>query len=241
MANPVLTRTFDTEHPQWLDEDVLHRQSAGVMTLEGTINKALSLFGILAVTAAVTWFTNAVVLLFPAMIAAVALGFWAALSRKTRPGVMMAYAALEGVVLAGISILFDSAYPGIAFQAVAATLGTSAIIFVAYTQRWIRVTSRMRQFVMFGLLGYLAFSFINMFFAWGGNSFYSSQYGWLIGLVGVGLACFTLLTDFADIDEGVAARAPQDYEWRAAFGLMVTLIWMYTEILRLLAILRGRD
>lgn len=241
MANPVLTRTFDTENPQWLNEDVLQRQTAGAMTVEGTINKTLSLFGILAVTAAITWFTNALVLLIPALIGALALGLWATFSKKTRPGVMMAYAALEGVVLAGISIVFNNAYPGVAFQAVAATLGTSTIIFFAYTQRWIRVTSRMRQFVMFALLGYAAFSLINLFFAWGGNSVYSSQFGWLIGLFGVGLACFTLLTDFADIDEGVAARAPQDYEWRAAFGLMVTLVWMYTEILRLLSILRGRE
>ena len=241
MSNPVLTRTFDTERPQWLDESTLTTRSTTTMTMEGAVNKTVFLFGLLAVTATATWLFNAVGLLLPAFLVALPLGLWAAFSRKVRPAVMMAYAALEGVVLAALTLVFEVSYPGIAVQAVSATLLTSGLIFVAYTQRWVRVTSKMRQFFMFAVLGYVAFGLINLLFSFGGNSIYNTQFGWMVGLVGVGLASFSLLTDFADIEEGARAGAPQEYEWRAAFGLIVTLVWMYTEILRLIAILRGRD
>jgi uncharacterized YccA/Bax inhibitor family protein len=245
MSNPILTRALDRAAGQPMG-------AAGVeipgiapqrMTMDGTVSRAIALFAILAVTAAITWTLNLVALAFPAMFVGLGLALWASFSKKVRPGVIMAYAAVEGVFLAGLTLLFESAYPGIAAQAVTATMVTAGVVFIAYRRQVIRVTPRFRQIMMFALMGYLGFALINLGFAFfsGGSGVYSSSFGWLIALLGVGLAAFTLVMDFANIEEGIGMGLPADEEWRAAFGLMVSLIWMYTEILRLLAILRGDD
>ena len=246
MANPVLSRTFAPAQQQpWQPTPSgveVPTITADKMTMDGAVSRTLALFGVLVVAATLTWISGAVVLAIPAMFIALGLGLWASFSRKVRPGVMIAYAAFEGIFLAGLTFIFESMFPGIAAQAVLATLATAGTVFVAYRRQVIRVTPRFRQIMMFALIGYMVFALLNVMVSlFTGNSAYNSSFGWLIALVGVGLSAFTLVMDFADIEEGVRAGMPADFEWRAAFGLMVSLVWMYTEILRLLAILRGDD
>lgn len=210
------------------------------MTVEGTAAKTFGLFLLVLAAAGFAWFSGlAVPLALPAMFVGLGLGLWASFSKKVRPGVYAAYAAVEGVFLAGITAIFESMYPGIAVNAVTATLVTAGVVFAGYRYGFIRVTSKARQIMMYALLGYLAFGLINLGFAiFAGNSVYDSPFGWLIALVGVGLAAYTLAMDFDMVEIGVRERMPVENEWRGAFGLTASLIWLYVEILRLLAILR---
>ena len=208
------------------------------MTMEGTASKVLFMFvGVLA-GAGATWFFDLVSLAFPAMFVGLGLGLWATFSKKVRPGVMMAYALVQGVFIGGISMIFEAMYPGIAQTAVIGTLATAGAMFAAYRFGWVKVDARFTRIMMFSILGYGVFALVNLGFAmFAGMSIYSTSFGWLIAAFGVGLAAFTLNLDFEAISQGVSQRWPQEMEWRAAFGLTASLIWLYIEILRLLSIL----
>lgn len=241
MSNPVLNRTLNAIEYSPAGVEV-PKLSTRTMTIEGTLNRTMTLFAIFLVTSIVTWQLQLVTLIFPAMLLGLGLALWASLGKKVRVPVMVAYAVVQGVFVGGISLIFETAYDGIVMTALTATLVTAGIMFVAYRQQWIRVTSKFRQILTFALLGYMGFAVVNLIVAlFTGNSAYTSSFGWLIALVGVGLASVTLVLDFADIEQAAQAGVDADFEWRLAFGLMVTLIWMYIEILRLLAILRGND
>lgn len=248
MSNPVMNRTMDR-----LGEESAQYGRSGVeipqlrpdqLTVAGTMNRTLALFGVMLLTAAAAWVTGlGVALLLPAGLVAFGLAMWASFSKQVRPAVIIAYAAFEGVFLSGISLVFEAAFPGIVQNAVLATTVTAGVMFVAYQQRWVKVTARFRAIMTFALFGYLAFAVVNLLFSLfsGNGGVYSSSIGWVVALLGVGLASFTLVMDFADIESAAGVGAPVEYEWRFAFGLMVSIVWMYTEILRLLAILRGND
>lgn len=241
MSNPVLNRTLNNIEysPAGVEVPTLTTRS---MTIEGTLNRTMTLFAIFLITSIVTWQLQLVTFIFPAMLLGIGLALWASFSKRVRVPVMLAYAAVQGVFVGGISLIFETVYDGIVLTALTATLVTAGIMFVAYRQQWIRVTSKFRQILTFALLGYMGFAIVNLLVAvFTGNSAYTSSLGWLIALVGVGLASVTLVLDFADIEQAAQAGVDADFEWRLAFGLMVTLIWMYIEILRLLAILRGND
>lgn len=241
MSNPVLNRALSNIEYSPAGVEV-PKISTRKMTVEGTMNRTMALFAMFLVTAIVTWQMQLVGLIFPAMFVGLGLALWASFSKKVRVGVMIAYAAVQGVFVGGLSLIFETVYEGIVMTALSATLITAGIMFVAYRQQWIRVTSKFRQILTFALLGYMGFAIVNLFVAmFTGNSAYSSSLGWLIALVGVGLASVTLVMDFADIEQAAQLGVDADFEWKLAFGLMVTLIWMYIEILRLLAILRGND
>lgn len=241
MSNPVLNRALSNIEYSPAGVEV-PKISTRKMTVEGTMNRTMTLFAMFLLTAVVTWQMQLVGLIFPAMFVGLGLALWASFSKKVRVGVMIAYAAVQGVFVGGLSLIFETVYEGIVMTALSATLITAGIMFVAYRQQWIRVTSKFRQILTFALLGYMGFAIVNLFVAmFTGNSAYSSSLGWLIALVGVGLASVTLVMDFADIEQAAQLGVDADFEWKLAFGLMVTLIWMYIEILRLLAILRGND
>lgn len=214
--------------------------SAGPMTVEGTAAKTLGLFLVVALASALSWITGLGVLLtFPAMLIGLGLGLWASFSKKVRPGLYAAYAATQGVFLAGITSILEYQFPGIAMNAVTATLVTAGVVFAGYRYKIVKVSSKARQIMTYALIGYLAFGLINVGFAlFAGSSAYDSQFGWLIALVGVGLAAYTLAMDFDMVEVGVRERMPVENEWRAAFGLTASLVWLYVEILRLLSILR---
>jgi len=209
------------------------------MTVGGTAIKIAGLFVLLLTGAMIAWNVDAVKgLMIPAVFVALGLALWISFSKKVRPGAVIAYALVEGVFVGTISYFFEQMYPGIVMNAVLGTLTTAGAMFTAYSMGWIRVTSRFSKVMAFALIGYAGFGLVNLIVGMFTNSagIYSSQFGWVAGLIGVGLAAFTLNLDFEDISQGAAQGLPREFEWRAAFGLLVTMVWLYLEILRLLAI-----
>lgn len=222
--------------PSQVDQE-FGRITANKMTMEGTTSKVMGMFLAVVVGAAVTWFFGLYFLLLPALFVGLGLGLWASFGKKVRPGVMMSYALVQGVFIGGLSGIFEAMYPGIVQTAVIGTFATAGAMFAAYRFGWVKVDARFTRMMTFALMGYFVFAMVNLGFAlFAGMSVYTSPFGWLIALVGVGLAAFTLNLDFETIRVGIAQGWPEQMEWRAAFGLTASLIWLYVEILRLLAI-----
>lgn len=218
----------------------------GRMTYDDVVVRTGALFGLLVVAATAAWVLTppgaAIGLVLPAVLVASGLGIWAQMSKKIRPGVMAAYAVLMGGALGTISQAFEAFYPGIVVQAVIGTLGAFAAMLVAYKTRLIRATPKFTKFLLIAGLGYFVFLLVNLGFSlFGGTSAFDTSFGWLIGLFGVSLASLFLILDFDYIEQGVKNGLPQQFAWRAAFGLVTTLVWLYIEVLRLLSILRGGE
>jgi uncharacterized YccA/Bax inhibitor family protein len=155
------------------------------------------------------------------------------------------YAVLEGLALGAISQIFSARYPGIVVNAVLLTFGVLGLMLMLYTSRVIRVTDRMVKGVMAATaavaLVYVVDIVLGMF-GWRVPLIHES--GWLgigISLVIIGIAAFNLLIDFAVIESGVERGSPKYMEWYCGMALLVTLVWLYLELLRLLSKLRGRD
>ena len=240
--NPVMNRMLpaniekaQAEYDAQFDSIVVSQK----MTVGGTAIKIFGLFALLLTGALAAWNIDAVkALMIPGVFVALGLAIWITFSKKVRPGAVMAYAVVEGIFIGTISYFFEQAYPGIVMNAVIGTLTTAGAMFTAYSLGWVKVTSRFTKVMTFALIGYAGFGLVNLLIGLFTNSagIYSTQYAWVAGLVGVGLAAFTLNLDFEDISQGAALGLPREYEWKAAFGLLVTMVWLYLEILRLLAI-----
>lgn len=223
------------------------------MTAQGTANKALLLLLCVAITATWTWnlyyrAMNPQVVLPWVTLGAIA-GFILALVTVFKPTwapvTSPIYALLEGLVLGGLSALFEAQFPGIVIQAVGLTFGTCLIMLLAYKSGLIRATENFKLVVVAATGGIALFYFITVIL-----SFFHVQVPLLYqsGWAGIGFSLFVvviaalnLVLDFDFIEQGAAQGAPKYMEWYAAFGLMVTLIWLYLEMLRLLAKLRSRD
>ncbi|MDI3330421.1 MAG: Bax inhibitor-1/YccA family protein [Micrococcus sp.] len=216
----------------------------GRMSYNDVIAKTVITLGLVLVGAAVGWMIPA--LMLPGAIVGLVLGLVNSFKREPSPALILLYAAAEGLFLGGISQVFEQMWPGIASQAVLATLCVFAVTLALYSSGKVRATPRAMRIFMIALIGYGVFSLVNLFLMLFGvtDSMFGLRSGWLgvaIGLIAVLLAAFSLVMDFTAITEGVKAGAPQKYSWSAAFGLTVTLVWLYIEILRILAILRGND
>jgi uncharacterized YccA/Bax inhibitor family protein len=165
-------------------------------------------------------------------------------SKTIRPPLVIAYAALEGLALGTLSHFYESVYPGIISQAVIGTIAAFAGILIAYRSGKVRATPQFTRVIMGATIGYFILGFISLissFFGVGrGYGFYGvSGLGLLLAVAGVGLASFFLVLDFDQIQRGVNSGVPEQESWRASFGLMVTIVWLYLEVLRLLSILRN--
>ena len=257
--NPVLNREFATfrEAPpstatlQDMYDGPTTTTTGRVMTLDDVIVKTGMLFGILVVTAVVGWklVESAPALVFVAALAAFVVGMVVSFKRTTNPALIMGYAALEGVFLGGISNWYqNSRYinpnnGNIVAQAVIGTLVCFGVMLLLYKSGRLRATPRFQKMMAIALVSYLVIavgSLISSLFGVGsGWGFYGvGGLGIALCVLGVGLAAFTLVLDFDMIERGVAAGIPEKESWRASFGLMVTLVWLYLELLRLLAILQ---
>lgn len=238
----------------------------GRMTIEDTVVKTVSLFAILLVTAAVGWVwtlggltpTTTSVSALPMIIGGLA-GFVLALviiftsRKKVRPALIFAYAAAEGLFVGGISAFFEVMYPGIVFQATLATLVVVGVTLALFASGKIRASARATKIFLIAMVGYLVFSLVNvglMLFnvpiaggAFGLRSVevFGIPLGLIIGVLVVIMAAYSLVLDFDQVQQGVRNGAPRQYGWLSAFGIMVTVVWLYIEILRILAILRGSE
>lgn len=223
------------------------------MTISGTVNKAGVLVICCVATAALTWnmFLNSrsPETVMPLGLLGLIGGFIVALVtifKKTwAPITAPLYALLEGLVLGTASALLEVRYPGIAIQAVGLTFGTLIALLLVYRSGLIKVTDNFRLGVVAATGGIALFYLATMVLGFFGVSF-PSIYG--AGPLGIGISVFVviiaalnLVLDFDFIESGARAGAPKYMEWYAAFGLMVTLIWLYLEILRLLSKLRSRN
>ncbi len=221
------------------------------MTVAGTVNKSFLLLVVMMVCALWPW-SQASAGNIQAVGGLVTLGaiggFILALiisfKPTTAPYLAVPYAALEGVVLGAISAMFEARYPGIAIEAIGGTFAVSFVMLVLYRTRVIRVTDRLRAVVMGAMFG-IVLLYVG---AWILSFFHvvvpfinsGGPLGIAFSVFVIGVAAFMLTLDFDMIERGAAAGAPQYMEWYGAFGLMVTLVWMYVEMLRLLAKLQQR-
>ena len=227
---------------------------AGVarVAIADVIVKTAAMFAVLLVFATAAWLIPLPVGVYlVAMFAALGVGIWASVRREVSPGLYLLYAALEGIVVGAISKIYNDwaisngAQQGIVAWAVLGTLVTFGVMLALYRTRIIKANAKFVRMMMVALISYAilsGLSFISAIFGVGnGMGFYGlGAIGVICCLVGVGLAAFTLVLDFAAVDQLISMGAPERESWRAAFGLTVTLVWLYLELLRLLAILNSR-
>jgi uncharacterized YccA/Bax inhibitor family protein len=222
------------------------------MTLQGTVNKTGFLLLCVVATAAWTWglsHSTAPEAAIPWMIGGLLGGFIVALvtifKQSWAPLTAPIYALLEGLALGGISAMFEKSYPGVAMQAIGLTFGTLFVMLLAYKTGIVRATQGFKIGVIAATGGIAVFYLVEMVL---GGLFHinvpaingSGPWGIAFSLFVVIIAALNLVLDFDLIETGVQMGAPKYMEWYGAFGLMVTLIWLYLEILRLLAKARRR-
>jgi uncharacterized YccA/Bax inhibitor family protein len=257
MANPALSNNpafrQTAVSPAQLDE-LYGRPSAtaaetGRMTYEDTAVKTVVLFAVLLATGAVGW-------IFPplALVGAI-VGFVLALVNtfKREPSVplIVGYAAFEGLFIGGISSIFQSFYGGVVVQAVLATLVTTGVTLALFASGKIRASARATKIFLVAMVGYLVFSLVNLGlqafgairqpFGISSVTLFGIPLGVIIGVAVVLMAAYALVLDFDQIQQGVRRGMPAKYGWTGAFGLMVTIVWLYVEFLRIFALLSGRN
>ncbi|MGO4382912.1 Bax inhibitor-1/YccA family protein [Specibacter sp. RAF43] len=237
-------------------QDMYNTPSAGPaqtgrMTYDDVIIKTVGTLALVLVGAAIGWIIPA--LMIPGLVVGLVLGLVNSFKKEPSPALILCYAGFEGLFLGGLSGMLDAMYPGIVVQAVLGTFSVFAVTLVLFRNAKVRATPKMTRFFLIALGGYALFSLINfglMIFnvtnePWGLRSMdipgTNIPFGVVLGLLAIGLAAFSLIVDFTSIERGVQNGVPTKYSWTAAFGLTVTLVWLYVEILRLLAILRGND
>lgn len=240
-GNPVLSdNTFMQEGTFASDE---------VMTLEGTVNKTGITLLITVATAFYVWsrfFAGQPIGIY--MIGGLIGGFVVALitvfKKTAAPITTPLYGALEGLLLGGVSATFEMRYPGIVLNAVGLTFGVSFALLLAYKSRLIQATQNFRLGIVAATGGIALLYFVNIVMGFFGKSIgfihQSGPIGILFSLFVVGIAAFNLVLDFDFIEQGTNQGAPKYMEWYGAFGIIVTLVWLYLEILRLLAKLQNR-
>ena len=208
------------------------------LTMNDVMVKTGINLGLVAVGAAVAWYMP--VLLLLGMVGGLVLGLVNSFKKKVSPVLVMTYALMEGMLLGGLSAVVDMRYPGVAVQAVLATLVVAGTTLALFANGKLRATPKLNKIFMIGAIGYLAYGLISILgagiFGSSLNSFSIGgiPLGLVVGLFAVALATYSLLLDFTTTSEAVEAGLPERESWRLAFGLTASLVWLYVEILRVL-------
>jgi uncharacterized YccA/Bax inhibitor family protein len=225
-------------------------QLEGRMTFDDVVTKTAVTMGVLIIAAALAWMFVPAGLYFPLLIGSGLIGFAVvmivAFRRKVSPGLVLLYAGIEGVFIGMISKVFESMYDGIVVQAVIGTFAAAAVTLAAYKFFNIRVTPKFRKVVFIATIAFALAILINFLLALAGVNLGLRDSGTgaisllavAFSLLGAVLAVLNLVLDFDYIEQGVAMGAPASESWRGAFGLTVTMVWLYIEILRLLSYFR---
>jgi uncharacterized YccA/Bax inhibitor family protein len=259
MANPALSRNPAFGRPTATSaaqlEELFNRPSAhpgdiGRMTYQDTAVKTVVLFAVLLATAAIGWFVP--VLAIVGAIGGLVFGLINAFKRSPSVPLIVLYAAFEGLFVGGISSIFDAMWNGVVLQAVLATMVTFVITLALFASGRIRASARATKIFLIAMVGYFAFSIINVLLIsfgaikspyQGGQTIqlmgFSLNLGIVIGVIAVLLAAYSLVLDFDMIQRGVRNGAPARFGWYAAYGLMVTLVWLYLEFLRIFGLARS--
>ena len=236
-SNPAFTRGFEN--------NTTSLPLSERMTLDGAVNKTGILLSLCFGGAFIGW--NIPVLIIPAVIIGFILALVTIFRSKEKAGTTAPlYALAQGIALGGITLMYENAFDGIAIQAIGLTFGILASLLLCYKSGYIKPTENFRLMVGAGIGGIFILymvSFVMSFFG-GGLSLLSPTNGSLMSIgLSFGIVCFaslSLVLDFDFIEEGAEKGLPKYMEWYGAFSLMVTLIWLYLEILRLLAKIRSR-
>ena len=229
--------------------------AAGRMTIDDVVMRTATTLGVLVVAAALSWallpvddanISRSYGIGIGAALIGMVLALVQSFKRKASPALILTYAAFEGVFLGVVSNIVDNRIAdGAAMQAVIGTMAVFTGVLIAYKAGWIRVNRRFYGFVMAAALGFILLMTVNLLFAvFGGGDglgFRSGPLGIVFGVIGIILGACFLALDFKQVEDGVAYGAPREEAWLAAFGLTLTLVWIYMEFLRLISILNSSD
>jgi uncharacterized YccA/Bax inhibitor family protein len=227
----------------------------GRMTYDDVIVKTAICLAAVMAGAAVTLFVSlplASMLMIVGALGGFVLAMVNTFKKQPSPALILAYAGLEGFFLGGLTRILDGMFPGVGLQAVIGTLSVFAVTLLLFRSGKVRATPKAMRFFMIAMIGYAVFALVNMVMVWTGAvqspfglstsiEILGIPLGVFIGILAIGLAAFSLIMDFTSIEAGVRSGAPERFAWTAAFGLTVTLVWLYVEIIRLLSILRGEE
>ena len=218
------------------------------MTMENTIQKIVFSFVTLLITAGIGWFIPS--LLLPALLGGLVLGLVNSFKKEPSAPLILIYSAAEGLVVGAFSSLLEAYYPGIAVQAVMATFVVIGVTLALFASGKIRESPKMTKIFMIALISYLAFSVLNLILMvtdvssnpWGLRGdvhILGIPLGLILGALAVLMGAYSLVMDFTFIQNGVRNQAPEKYGWTGAFGIVVTVVWLYLEIIRMFAISRN--
>lgn len=252
-ANPYATNPYAQQDTQYGAPQAPAR--SGAMTIDDVVTRTAMTLGTVVLTAALSWallpvdeanLGKSYGIAIGAALVAFVFAIIQSFKRTASPALILAYAAFEGVFLGVISSTVSTYIsPGTVMQAVMGTMCVFAGVLIAYKMRWIRVTRRFYGFVMAAAMGFVLLMMVNLLFSvFGGGDglgFRSGGLGILFGVVGIILGACFLALDFKQVEDGINYGAPREESWLAAFGLTLTLVWIYLEMLRLLSILNGDD
>ena len=255
-SNPILNRAYGQRGyaamgtlPQDNLEDTYNAPAAsslrtGRMTMDDVVARTGTLLGIVVLVGAAAWYLNfPPSLLFVGLIGGLVTGLIGAFSRTVRPALYLTYAVFQGLFLGILSKTFELFYPVLVQQAVVATVAAFVGMLFMYKSGRLRATPKFTKVLIGAAFGYILLALGSLISVMlGGGSLYSlSLFGPMLAVAGVAIASFFLILDFDQAEKGVRLGLPQEESWRAGFGLVMTIVWLYLEVLRLIAILRGND
>jgi uncharacterized YccA/Bax inhibitor family protein len=247
-SNPVLNKAFSKEGFAAFEKTYAGPSATPLetsrMTIDDVVTKTGFLLGVLVITAGLAWKLNlSGGIMMIALIVGFALAMVNTFSKSVKPPLVIAYAVAEGVLVGVISHVYNTYRSGIVSQAVIGTVCAFAAILFLYSSGKLRATPKFTKILISAVIGYFILGIVSLIASFAGvgqgMGFYGVKgIGLLLAVGGVALASFFFVLDFDQIQKGVEAGVPASESWRAAFGLVVTLVWLYLEILRLLSILR---
>jgi uncharacterized YccA/Bax inhibitor family protein len=222
------------------------RTGPGFMTLDDVVQRTGAMLGTILVAGALAWIALPADLYLPALIIAavggLGLGLFMSFSMRVNAPLAITYSVFEGVLLGAISHVFNDAYPGIVIQAVAGTVFVAAGMLFVYKIGAVRVTPRFTRILVgatIGVFGLMVVNLVAYLFTPNGLDLRSGgPIAVVFSLVCIAIAAFNLVLDFDMVERGIKQGAPKQLAWYASFGLVVTLVWLYLEILRLLGYAR---
>jgi uncharacterized YccA/Bax inhibitor family protein len=216
------------------------------MTMDDVVARGFMTLGVLVVAAAASWYLDVPVgVAVGAAVVALVLGLIASFKSSTNPALILGYALFEGVFLGVISRVYENFFNGIVLQAVIGTALAFGAVLTVYALRVVRVTPKFTRYVVAAAIAAVGLVVVNLvvgIFVDGGLGLRTdSPIGWIFSAAMILLGCFFLLLDFNAVEEGIRQGAPEKFAWQCAFGLTLTLVWIYLEVLRFISYFTSSD